>query len=288
MRTPFLWLYIGKSGPLQAHHVLRAATPFVLGAHLALAAVWFAKPLLPQQHVVAMAGAVVLSYVITILVSLCFAAGREALREALKLVPMRAPAAVPSESKITCRTLDVDPRPSTMHYRSISDMNDAIVSNLHRLPRDIDLVVGVPRSGILAATLVSLAANIPMTDLDSFIAGKIYYSGITKRRAALDRQASDMRKILVIDDSVSGGNAMRDARNRIEAAGIKADFIFAAVFGLQPQHQETDVVLEVVPHPQDVPVEFHAPQIPRAKLRRYRRRALPRSDRGGKRRRPGL
>ena len=38
-----------------------------------------------------------------------------------------------------------------MHYRSISDMNDAIVRNLHRLPRDIDLVVGVPRSGILAA-----------------------------------------------------------------------------------------------------------------------------------------
>ncbi|EHH07679.1 phosphoribosyltransferase [Mesorhizobium amorphae] len=145
------------------------------------------------------------------------------------------------------RTLE-DPT-QTMHYRSISDMNDAIVSNLHRLPRDIDLVVGVPRSGILAATLVSLASNIPMTDLDSFIAGKIYSSGITKRRAALDRQASDMRKILVIDDSVSGGNAMRDARNRIEAAGIKADFIFAAVFGLLSQHQETDVVFEVVPHP---------------------------------------
>lgn len=99
MRTPFLWLYIGKTGPLKAHHVLRAATPFVLGAHLALAAVWFAKPFLPQQHIVAMAGAVVLSYVATILVSLCFAAGREALREALKLVPMRAPAAVPSGAK---------------------------------------------------------------------------------------------------------------------------------------------------------------------------------------------
>jgi uncharacterized HAD superfamily protein/adenine/guanine phosphoribosyltransferase-like PRPP-binding protein len=136
-----------------------------------------------------------------------------------------------------------------MHYRSISNMNDAIVRNLHRLPRDIDLVVGVPRSGILAATLLSLTANIPMTDLDSFIAGKIYSSGVTKRRAALDRQASEMRKILVIDDSVSGGAAMQDARNRIEASGIKAHFTFAAVFGLNAQHKETDIVLEVVPHP---------------------------------------
>lgn len=136
-----------------------------------------------------------------------------------------------------------------MHYRSISDMNDAIVRNLHRLPRDIDLVVGVPRSGILAATLVSLTANIPITDLDSFLAGKIYNSGVTKRRAALDRKASEMRKVLVIDDSVSGGAAMRDARGRIEAAGIKADFTFAAVFGLVPQYEETDLVFEVVPHP---------------------------------------
>jgi len=136
-----------------------------------------------------------------------------------------------------------------MHYRSISDMNDAIVRNLHRLPRDIDLVVGVPRSGILAATLVSLAANIPMTDLDSFLAGKIYTSGVTKRRAALDRRANEMRRILVLDDSIHGGAAMSEARNRIAAAGIQGDFIFAAVFGLQPLHQETDIVLEVVPHP---------------------------------------
>jgi uncharacterized HAD superfamily protein/adenine/guanine phosphoribosyltransferase-like PRPP-binding protein len=136
-----------------------------------------------------------------------------------------------------------------MHYRSISDMNDTIVSNLHRLPRDIDLVVGVPRSGVLAGTLVSLAANIPMTDLDSFLEGRVYTSGITKRRAALDRKVADMRKVLVIDDSIAGGNAMRDARARIEAAGIEGDFIYAAVFGLEPKHPETDLVFEVVRHP---------------------------------------
>lgn len=136
-----------------------------------------------------------------------------------------------------------------MNYRSISDMNDAILRNLHRLPRDIDLVVGVPRSGILAATLVSLTANIPMTDLDSFLAGRIYTSGITKRWAGLDRQASEMRKILVIDDSIIGGTAMRDAREKVAASGIEGEFIFAAVFGLSLQHEETDMVFEAVPHP---------------------------------------
>jgi PST family polysaccharide transporter len=99
MRTPFLWLYVGKSGPLQARHVLYGAAPFVLGAHLALAAVWFAKPLLPAQPVIALAAGAVLAYVITIAVSLVFGAGREALREAMKLIPARGFAPAPSEAK---------------------------------------------------------------------------------------------------------------------------------------------------------------------------------------------
>ncbi len=99
LRTPFLWLYVGKSGPLKASHVLHAATPFVLGAHLALAAVWFAKPFLPQQQVVALASGAVLAYVITVAVALLFSAGREALGEALKLMPKRGFAAAPSEAK---------------------------------------------------------------------------------------------------------------------------------------------------------------------------------------------
>ena len=99
LRTPFLWLYVGKSGPLKASHVLHAATPFVLGAHLALAAVWFAKPFLPQLQVVALASGAVLAYAITVAVALLFSAGREALREALKLMPTRGFAAAPSEAK---------------------------------------------------------------------------------------------------------------------------------------------------------------------------------------------
>jgi len=99
LRTPFLWLYVGKSGPLQASHVLRAATPFVLGAHLALAAIWLIKPMLPQQHVIALASGAILAYLITIVIALAFASGREALREALKMLPARQPAATPREAQ---------------------------------------------------------------------------------------------------------------------------------------------------------------------------------------------
>jgi PST family polysaccharide transporter len=99
LRTPFLWLYVGRSGPLRASHVLHAAAPFVLGAHLALALVWLAKPMLPAQPVVALAGAAALSYAVTIIVALGFGAGRETLKEALRLMPARRLSPAPSEAK---------------------------------------------------------------------------------------------------------------------------------------------------------------------------------------------
>lgn len=137
-----------------------------------------------------------------------------------------------------------------MHYRSIADMNDAIVQNLHRLPKDIDLVVGIPRSGILAANLFCLITNIPMTDLDRFIEGQVYSSGISgKRRTALDRDLSKMRRILILDDSIRSGKAMREARDRLEAAGLGGNVMLGAIFGTKADHAEADFVFEVVPDP---------------------------------------
>ena len=40
------------------------------------------------------------------------------------------------------------------HYKSFSDLNSAIIRNLHKFPHDIDIVVGIPRSGMLPANLV--------------------------------------------------------------------------------------------------------------------------------------
>lgn len=129
-------------------------------------------------------------------------------------------------------------------------MNAAIVGGLHGLPSDLDLVVGVPRSGLLAANLLSLAANIPMTDLDGFLAGRVFSSGFTKRGAHVRRSLADMRKILVIDDSINMGAAMRDARARINGTtGTAAQLIFAAVYGSRKIHREVDLVFETVPQP---------------------------------------
>ena len=46
-----------------------------------------------------------------------------------------------------------------MNYRNIADLNNTILQRLHIIPRDFDLIVGVPRSGMLPANLLALYLN---------------------------------------------------------------------------------------------------------------------------------
>jgi len=63
-------------------------------------------------------------------------------------------------------------KPNKMYYRSINDLNNIILQRLHILPKDFDLIVGVPRSGMLPANLLALYLNKPYTDLHSFICSR--------------------------------------------------------------------------------------------------------------------
>ena len=56
-----------------------------------------------------------------------------------------------------------------MNFRTINDSNNLISKNLDKIPKDIDLIVGVPRSGLFVANLIALYLNLPLTDFDSFL-----------------------------------------------------------------------------------------------------------------------
>src|SRR5688572_14461595 len=136
-----------------------------------------------------------------------------------------------------------------MNYRSIADMNDAIARNLHHIPRDIDLVVAVPRSGLLAGTMIALDLNLPLADLDGFLAGRILAAGRTRRQAGFDNDASQFKHVLVVDDSIRTGKAMAEARSRVTAAHPETQFTFCAIYGTRDSSGCGSLVFEVVPHP---------------------------------------
>ena len=131
------------------------------------------------------------------------------------------------------------------NYRSMADLNSAILKNLHRFPHDIDLVVGIPRSGMLPANLIALYLNKQYTDIDSFIDGRVYRHG--KRN--IDNTASRVERILLVDDSLSLGTSIQIALKRIKALDKQTDCKTAVVFASPEGRDLVDIYCEIVPMP---------------------------------------
>ena len=132
-----------------------------------------------------------------------------------------------------------------MNYRSISDLNDTILRKLHVIPRDIDLIVGVPRSGMLPANLLALYLNLPYTDIHSFINGHTYKSGA--RRQFFDSSA--YKKILVVDDSIASGSAIKESKKDLEHLTSKFEIEYCVVYATPENKDKVDYSLEIVPTP---------------------------------------
>jgi orotate phosphoribosyltransferase len=138
---------------------------------------------------------------------------------------------------------------SRINYRSVADLNTAILEKLSKIPRDLDLVVGIPRSGMLAANLIALHLNLPLTDLDGFINGRIMRSGQRQKWNVSRAQGLSFSKVLVVDDSVYSGKAMREAKRIIEQSGVSTRVVYACVFLEEEAINEVDFYFEICPTP---------------------------------------
>ena len=57
-----------------------------------------------------------------------------------------------------------------MNFKNYSDLSRDIRKNLHLLSDDeYDLVVGLPRSGMVPAYMIALGLNVDCTDLNSLV-----------------------------------------------------------------------------------------------------------------------
>lgn len=136
-----------------------------------------------------------------------------------------------------------------MHFRTIADLNDRLIAGLPKLPRDIDLVVGIPRSGMLPATLLGLYLNIAITDVDGLLGNRIWNVGKARDKSHCIRQARDARKILVIDDSSNSGNQLKATRDRILKGNLAADLLYGAVYATQQSCHQLDFYFDICPIP---------------------------------------
>lgn len=131
-----------------------------------------------------------------------------------------------------------------MKYITLSDLSNTIRKNIWKIPRDIDLIIGVPRSGMIAASIIASYLNIPLIDIDSFINGSKPWGGL--RAEYFITSHTQTNKILVIDDTVSSGRAMNETRKKISNIYNEKQFIYMCVYLEGWGENSVDLYLEDV------------------------------------------
>ena len=102
-----------------------------------------------------------------------------------------------------------------MNFKSLDHLNQAITDNLPAIRKlgPFDYIVGIPRSGMLVANALSIfMGGIPVADIYQFMSGQCV-SHKKERRVLLTPNT----RILLVDDTVSMGGAMRDALNKLHS-----------------------------------------------------------------------
>lgn len=136
-----------------------------------------------------------------------------------------------------------------MNFRTISQMNDHIVAGLGKVPRDVDLIVGIPRSGMLPATILALSLNVALTDLNGFLNGRLLEAGISRKGFQRISQLEDAKKILVVDDSCFSGSQMAVVRKQVTNANFGGQVLYAAVYTTEESCNLVDLYFDVCPMP---------------------------------------
>lgn len=131
-----------------------------------------------------------------------------------------------------------------MNFRTISDLNNLINQKMYMIPKDVDLIVGVPRSGMLVADLYALYLNLPVTDFDSMLEGRIYECGASKRRTNWIENIDQARKILIVEDSSYSGNSVKKIKEKIKGTSYEDKIIIMAVYVCAEGKNMVDIYLE--------------------------------------------
>ncbi len=132
-----------------------------------------------------------------------------------------------------------------MNYRSIADLNNIIRKRLSDIPRDVDIIIGIPRSGLLPATIIALLLNKPLITINELTNDQI--DTFSTRSLNYSYQ---YRKAFIIDDSCYSGTSMKRAREFIkEHLNSEMETIFAAVYVTKEATSLVDFYFEICEQP---------------------------------------
>lgn len=133
-----------------------------------------------------------------------------------------------------------------MHYKDVDDLNEDTHRLAQQLSSEFDLVVGIPRSGLLAANLLCLYLDVPMTDVDGLCTETLFDTG---ERTEHKSSFEEFDSVLVLDDSVLSGSQMTETQQRLADYEFPFDVQYGAIYISPTGHNYVDHWATVVPRP---------------------------------------
>lgn len=128
-------------------------------------------------------------------------------------------------------------------FRKFEDLSRTIKKNLYKLPENIDLIVGVPRSGMIPAYMIGLYLNKRVCTLNEFLENVV--PGFGNRMPNIE---NGIQKVIVVDDSICTGKAMREVRDKLKDK-TDYDIIYLAVYTNNVRNDLVDFTFEYVVTP---------------------------------------
>lgn len=129
-------------------------------------------------------------------------------------------------------------------YSSFTDLILLISENTNDLSCKFDLIVGVPRSGMIPAYIIALNLNLPIIDLESFV-NNIDPPGGDRLNLKIP---NNPQRILLVDDSIQSGGQMMKAIKKISDFG-NFDIKTLAVYASEDAAIHVDFYFKVLNFP---------------------------------------
>ena len=135
-----------------------------------------------------------------------------------------------------------------VNFKSVEDLNQLIVDSIPTLPKDLSLIVAVPRSGYIVAGLIALNLNLPLCSLNEYLNQFVPVGG--RRTGEIKLHLPDRQKVLIVDDSVSSGWEMRRVREQVDTYNLNHETVFLAAYASSSAWELVDIALEIIDPPQ--------------------------------------
>ncbi|WP_416150487.1 phosphoribosyltransferase family protein [Salipaludibacillus sp. HK11] len=134
-----------------------------------------------------------------------------------------------------------------MNYKSYHDLEELIKNNVSLLQSsDYDLIVGIPRSGMIAAYMIANYLNKDCCDIGVLTSNSTFET--TRYPKGNSNYPSDAKNILIVDDCIASGNSLSNSLNSLrEFDNVKITTL--CIYSSEKVRNDVDLFFEYLPSP---------------------------------------